>query len=104
MYAFSRHLLMLLDRVEVGPALLPVIVFFLIGRKAVEEHPRLRAIGFHIAGLFFVIWVLRAVWSQPSAVHELTDVVLRSACISGLLLGTVWMALPLLAWLTSKLY
>lgn len=104
MVASLHHLLILLDRVEVGPALLPVIVFFLIGRKAVEDRPRLRAIGFHVAGLFFVVWVIRAVWSRPSAIQELTDVVLQSACISGLLLGTVWMALPILAWFTSKLF
>jgi len=84
-----------LDRLEWTTLALPAVLLLFIGNKVVEEHPRPRTAANRIIGLVFLCLLAFQMHSHwPVHGDMLTEILLRSLVLSGLMLGCAWIVAP----------
>jgi hypothetical protein len=78
-----------------------VLISFLwfVGSKAVERHPALHRVGCQFAAIGFLAYALYSAFALcPTTPDEFLGVGLRGLLAGGLIAGTAWIILPLLAY------
>ena len=81
-----------------GSVFLLLIVLYFLGVRLVNGNPKLQVAGKRIAlaAFFLFVAILAGEW-KPSTADEWVMILLRSLLLAGIVLGTAWTVLPVLA-------